>query len=75
MAEIVENAKWTSSRKYPWDEWFDGQTRLLRRGEDFELNTDTFRANMTGAAVRRRLRLRTNKIDADTLMIQVTGNT
>lgn len=26
--------------KYPWDEWFSGEDRTLRRGEDFDEHTD-----------------------------------
>jgi hypothetical protein len=28
---------WAARAKYPWDEWMDGQCRILNRGEDFQV--------------------------------------
>ena len=28
-----------SKSRYPWDQWFDGGTHVLRRGQDFEITT------------------------------------
>lgn len=38
MATVVVNpVPWAARAKYPWDEWMDGQCRILEPGEDFEV--------------------------------------
>ena len=66
MAEIIKKATWETSRipkgrpsKYPWDEWLDGQARILTPGEDFDATIQSFRTLAHGVANRRGLRLRT----------------
>ena len=44
---ILENYDWGSrtkagrTPKYPWDEWFDGQTRVIMKGEDYTCKTES----------------------------------
>ena len=40
MAEVLEGHDFRTGHgnaKYPWDEWQDGQTRRIVRGEDFDV--------------------------------------
>ncbi|MGN6257119.1 MAG: hypothetical protein ACTHN3_05115 [Solirubrobacterales bacterium] len=48
--------------KYPWDEWFDGSPWLLRRGEDYSTNTESFRAIASRAAKVEGKQLRTRLV-------------
>lgn len=43
---------------YPWDEWFNGQQWLIKRGEDFTPDAQTFRTMLYSRAKGRGLRLR-----------------
>ncbi|GAA2141530.1 hypothetical protein GCM10009760_25790 [Kitasatospora kazusensis] len=48
MATIVEDlpipAQRAGTARYPWDEWLDGQTRIIVRGEDFHVPPTSLRA-------------------------------
>jgi hypothetical protein len=41
------------SKRYPWDEWMDGQVRILVQGEDFDSSTIQMQ-NVFASAARRR---------------------
>jgi hypothetical protein len=72
MAEIVDDdllRKFT----YPWDEWSDGRTWQITRGEDFEVSAMAMRAQITGAATRRGMRAIIRKKGPDTLRFRFTG--
>lgn len=44
MAEILDGAAGlTPRRRYPWDEWTDGQTRRIAKGVDFDCPTYSMR--------------------------------
>jgi hypothetical protein len=55
MAKIIDKPVFTGRDLYPWDEWFDGQMRLLTRGEDFQTTAQTMCNSIAGAAQRRRV--------------------
>lgn len=44
MSKIISEMPEVPKTKYPWDEWFDGQTRLLEPGVDFHVRPDAFRS-------------------------------
>ena len=62
MAKIIDDSALTGAARrntrYPWDEWFDGQTRELVRGEDFTISTTAFGRSAYGAAQMRGKRAR-----------------
>lgn len=58
MAHVVGEFPASPRRKYPWDEWLDGQTRLLVPGEDFDLDMGYMRTTVYGAARRHGVRVR-----------------
>ena len=68
MAEIVNDAVWPE--KFPWDEWLDGQVRILKRGEDFIRTTLQMQNTVLVHAARVPIRVRTHRIDIDRLQIQ-----
>lgn len=54
MAEILDSMPVPVGRpcKYPWDEWMDGQIRIIRRGEDYAITTTGMKAVLAHAATR-----------------------
>lgn len=38
---------------YPWDEWLDGSTWLLTKGEDFDIQIESMRQSIYNMARRR----------------------
>jgi hypothetical protein len=71
MAKIVNDSALGELRhafKYPWDEWFDGQTREMVPGEDFFTGAATFR-NTFGTAARQRGLLAQTRITGDNRVI------
>lgn len=59
--------------KYPWDEWLDGQARVLSMREDFPdyAALRSARAHAVGAARQRGLKARSVKVSADEFIFQV----
>ena len=75
MAEIVSDSVWAetvrkSVSKYPWDEWFDGKTRILVRGEDFTVTPASIRNTISVNAFRRRTGVRTRILDGNRVLVQ-----
>ena len=75
MAEIVSDSVWTETRrksvsKYPWDEWFDGKTRILVQGEDFTVTPASIRNTVSVNAFRRRVGVRTRILDGNRVQVQ-----
>jgi hypothetical protein len=75
MAEIVSDSVWAetvrkSVSKYPWDEWFDGKTRILVQGEDFTVTPASIRNTITVNAFRRRVAIRTRVLDGNRVLVQ-----
>lgn len=59
-------------RRYPWDEWLNGEAWKLRRGVDFESEIYNFRNLAHLTARRRGLRVQT-VIDGDTIYVQAAS--
>lgn len=55
---------------YPWDEWTDGQKRVLVQGKDFDRPVDGFRAYMYAWAKRHEKKVSTSLISETELVIQ-----
>jgi hypothetical protein len=74
MAEIVSDNVWAetgrSVSKYPWDEWFDGKTRILAQGEDFTVTPASIRNTISVNAFRRRVKVRTRILDGSRVQVQ-----
>ena len=59
MATIVEALPESKrSSRHPWDEWLDGQVRLLEPGTDFASKVSSFQAIAFQTAKRRGLGLK-----------------
>jgi hypothetical protein len=50
-------------RRYPWDEWTDGSTWEIRRGEDYDVATENMRVNLHMKADSLSAKVRTHKFD------------
>ena len=63
-------------RSYPWDEWTDGSSWPLVRGEDFDLELEVFRNKLYTQATRRGLGVHTHKDrnNPDVLHVQFYGH-
>ena len=73
MATQLENFAFASAgrkRKYDWDLWLDGNIWELTRPADFQSNVLTMRNGAKQAGRARGLKVRTNVVDDDTLVIQ-----
>lgn len=57
-------------QEYPWDKWLDGKIRKLTRGEDFFATVTSFRTVTYRAAAVRGVRVVTDRIDDNTIVIQ-----
>lgn len=62
MARQLKEFPGRRRSQYNWDEWLDGQTWLLRRGEDYNVSTDVMRANVSKAAAARGMKVQTKKV-------------
>lgn len=67
MAKVIEGTveelfKRTREGVYPWDEWLDGQVRVLEAGKDFTCKPDSIRNAFYGAAAARGLGSRTKTL-------------
>jgi hypothetical protein len=67
MARVLSTfpAATTLQRRYPWDEWLDGQPWELDEHEDFKCKPNTLRANAQIQAKRRGGRVRTRLLTRD----------
>jgi hypothetical protein len=50
-------------RRYPWDEWTDGGTWEIRRGEDYDVPTENMRVSLHVKATSLVRKVRTQKVD------------
>lgn len=62
-------------RKYPWEDWLNGEIWMLRRGTDFDADVQIWsvRSAATMYAHRHGLRIRTSIWDNDTLIVEKLG--
>lgn len=70
MAVQVEGKSLARRARYPWHKVMDGRYWELRQGEDFE-DLEKCRAAAIMYADRHKLVISTNKIDDETLAIEV----
>lgn len=49
----------SDTRKYPWDQWFDGEERTITRGKDFQRPVVNMQKSMHTVAKRRKGLVRT----------------
>jgi hypothetical protein len=54
----------------PWDEWLDGQARILTKGEDFHVDIRNMQSMFTGAARSRGLKGVTAKVSDTEVAVQ-----
>jgi hypothetical protein len=52
-------------RRYPWDEWTDGSTWEIRRGEDYDVVSENMRVNLHMKADSLGCKVRTHKFGDD----------
>src|SRR5260370_32665583 len=55
----------TGRRKSPWDEWTDGSTWEIRRGDDYDVATESMRVNLHMKADSLGCKVRTRKFEDD----------
>jgi hypothetical protein len=77
MAEQVKDFDWLDhpqgrKNKYPWNEWFNGETWKLERGVDFKVDPKSFRDQAHGRGYYKRHKVRCS-IDGDTVYLQAYG--
>jgi len=69
MAEELDSYDWgelTSPRsKYDWARWTKGDIWRIRRGEDYEIATETMRVTLHARADQKGLKVRTRKEKGD----------
>ena len=75
MATILKEMPKEMAKRYPWNEWLDGQPRKLDRGKDFTVSIRSFRAVAALAGTVRGLKVRAAKLDENTIAIQATKQT
>ena len=75
MAEVVSDSVWAQRRSgrptiYPWAEWLDGQTRILTRGQDFQVTAMSLRNTVQVNGGRHGFQVRTRILDEDRIQLQ-----
>jgi hypothetical protein len=45
MAKVIEELS-AEGRKYPWEEWSDGQSRFAKRGVDYTCSDKNFQTSL-----------------------------
>lgn len=75
MAEILEDYEWDKHylgrpSRYPWTEWMDGQTRVLKDGEDFVCKPSSLVAYLREKATKADMKVHISHPDDDNLIIQ-----
>jgi hypothetical protein len=74
MADIANDFEFVrpgKSRKYPWDEWSDGQTRILTKGTDFECSMASIQNGLHVWARRHGLIARTQRVESDRVAVRM----
>lgn len=73
MARLVPDFEFRGRgrpQKYPWEEWADGQKRILTRGEDFTTTVESMRSRVYGYADTNNLRVISSVINEKELAVQ-----
>lgn len=67
MAKVLEghevNEAASGKTRYPWNEWLDGQSRLIVAGEDYTSKEGSFSAMVRFQAKMRQLQVKVEKAD------------
>ena len=62
MGEQVTDFDWSTAKgrksRYPWDQWFNGETWKLVQGEDFKVDCKSFRDQAYGRSYYKRHKVR-----------------
>jgi hypothetical protein len=69
LMDTVEDNEF--AKRYPWDQWFDGNIRKAVRGTDFEVEATSFRVTIRAAAKRHGYTVRT-KVRGNSVTFQAT---
>jgi hypothetical protein len=56
--------------RYDWDRWFDGETWVLTRGEDFDVAAKSFQCQAAAYARTHGITVRTRRIDDRTVAVR-----
>jgi hypothetical protein len=75
LARRLDSFPAVATRRYPWDEWLNGEVWQLERGVDYSAKTTTVMANARGKAknLGGMVRLRTlNENGRESVVIQFT---
>jgi len=75
MSEITKDfdfSRMGRPRLYPWDEWSDGQIRILRKGTDFDCEADSIQNGIYVYARRMGYKASTKRISWDQVACQIT---
>lgn len=72
MAKVVEGDLPLDGRasKYPWEQWFDGRTWELTKGEDYNVQNENMRSATYIAAKRSGKRVSISVVDETTIRLQ-----
>lgn len=70
MAKKVNEWPTTARRRYPWEQWLDGEMWELERGTDFYNTPNAFRTQAYVAATARGVKVRTTAKKNGSLVIQ-----
>src|SRR3954453_11287223 len=52
-------------RRYPWSDWTDGSVWEIRRGDDYDVETENMRVNLHMKADALTIKVRTSKVGDD----------
>ena len=75
MAEKLDEFDFTTKRgpgrpsKYPWETWLDGGIYKLKRGEDYEVMTSSFKSAAKSAAKTRGQKLRFMPLESGSVLV------
>jgi hypothetical protein len=72
MARAVDGPLPAAQRRYPWEQWSDGQVWELTRGEDFEVTAGSFRDTARGWAREHGYTARTYAVSDAVVQVQFT---
>jgi hypothetical protein len=78
MAEIANDFVFARTGRpslYPWDEWSDGQTRIVERFVDFHCAMDSFTNHVHTWARRHGFRARTQTVAVNRIAIRMEPTT
>jgi hypothetical protein len=70
---VWDNYRNSIASRYPWEDWFDGRTHILSRGEDFACGTISIRNTIRTNAMRHNMFVRTRELPGDRVAVQATA--